>query len=80
MSNVRFEALKTAKEHSFAQVTPSSAEENGRVKDFFARARNVEFTAEGMSVEFSKNGPTTAPSSRSSSIRYACASYHRLNP
>ncbi|MBR4716919.1 MAG: zinc ribbon domain-containing protein [Lentisphaeria bacterium] len=37
--------------------------ENDEMKDFFARARNVEFTAEGMSVEFSKNGPTTAPSS-----------------
>lgn len=51
MSNVRFEALKTAKEHSFAQVTPSCTQENERVKDFFARdvftrAKMKEYIAE----------------------------------
>ena len=50
MSNVRFEALKSAKEHSFASV-PSSMQGDERVKDYFARdvftrAKMKEYIAE----------------------------------
>ena len=36
--------------------------ENDEITNFFARAKNVEFTPEGMNVEFAKGGPTVAPS------------------
>ena len=36
--------------------------ENDEMMNFFARAKNVEFTAEGMTVDFSKTGPTSAAS------------------
>ena len=41
----------------------TSLMENDEVANFFARAKGVEFTAEGMNVEFGKGGPTVAPSS-----------------
>ncbi len=37
--------------------------ENEAMMDFFARAKSVEFGADGMTVDFSKSGPTSAPSS-----------------
>ncbi len=40
----------------------TSLMENDEVANFFARAKSVEFTAEGMNVEFGKGGPTVSPS------------------
>ena len=37
--------------------------QNVEMQNFFARAKEVEFTAEGMSVNFSKDGPTAPASS-----------------
>ena len=36
--------------------------ENDEMMNFFARAKSVEFGADGMTVDFAKNGPTAAPS------------------
>ena len=50
--------------------------DNDSMANFFARAKSVEFGADGMTVDFSKNGPTTslAPAPKTSSAPKASAS------